>query len=145
MVCIILSLQFSSKSSIVSISQLSQHCLTVLLFQSYFLQFYFSAVWMIFIICHILSFGLGVLFWFWLAGVLADYCYKIQEGWKLCRWQMQCCVLSFMMGFRLFITVGKNANSYFLCPLLTYLSKTEVVTYRDEGFLQFGQALALVI
>lgn len=45
------------------------------------------------------------------------------------------CVLSFMMGFRLSITRGKTANSYFLCPLLTYLSKTAVVTHRAEGFL----------
>lgn len=39
-----------------------------------------------------------------------------------------------MMGFRLFITGRKTANSYFLCPLLTYLSKTAVVTCRTVGF-----------
>lgn len=88
-----------------------------------------------FIICHILSFRLGVLFCFWLAGVLAAYRCKIQEVWKLCRWQMYCCVLSFMIGFRLFITDGKTANSCFLCPLLTYLSKIAAVTCRTEGFL----------
>lgn len=134
MVCIILSLHLSSRSSFVGISQLSQLCLTVLLFQADFLQFYVSAVWMI-LLFAIFSLSDWGLFWFWLAGVLAGYCYKIQEVWKLCRWQMQCCVLSFMMGFRLFITGRKTANSYFLCPLLTYLSKTAVVTCRTVGFL----------
>lgn len=39
------------------------------------------------------------------------------------------------MGFRLFKTGRKAANSHFLCPLLTYLNKTAVVTCRTERFL----------
>lgn len=136
MVCIIFSLQFSPKSSFIGISQISQHYLTVLLFQSDFWQFYLCCP-EDFIICHILSFRLGFLFWHQLARVLAGYCYKIQEVWKLCRWQMQFCVLSFMMGFRLFKTGRKAANSHFLCPLLTYLSKIAVVTCRNVSFLDW--------
>lgn len=69
-----------------------------------------------FIICHILPFRPGVLFWFWLAGVLAAPCYPIQEIWKLCRWQMECCVLSLIMGFRLFCNRREHCQLLFPAP-----------------------------
>lgn len=41
---------------------------------------------------------------------------KLQEFRDLHRWQKQFCVLSFVMGFCLFITGNKASRSYFHCP-----------------------------
>lgn len=107
---------------------------------SFIILVWFSAILLLcylhdFIICHILFFQMGVLFWFGLAGVLAGCCYKIEEVWKLCRWQTYCCMLSFMMGWLpSFYNRQENCQLYFLYPLLTYLSKIAVVTCRTEGF-----------
>lgn len=99
-----------------------QHFLALsTLLDSFVISVGFSAVLLLcrlagFIIYHILSFRLWVLFWFWLSGVLAGNCYKIQEIWKLCRWQIECCVLSFMMGFRLFYNRWENCQLLFPVP-----------------------------
>lgn len=140
MVCIILSPRFFSKSAFVhhflsSLHTAWQFCYFSLIFCN------FTSLlsgWFYYLPSSL--FQMGVLFWFWRAGVLAGNCYKIQEVWKLCRWQMQSCVLSFTMGFRLFLTGRKTANTDFLCPLLTDWSKTEVVTGRTE-VLQFWSTL----
>lgn len=99
------------------------------------MQFYFSAVWMIllFAVFFLLDWefysGFG-LPGFWQATAINYNRFGSYADGK-------CSVVCFHSWWAsvFFITGRNTASSYFLCPLLTYLSKIVIVTCRTEGLL----------
>lgn len=135
MVCIILSLPFSSKSSLNGVSRLSKHCLTVLLFQSDFLQFYFSAVWMIILFTIFFLSDCGFYSGFGFPGFWQATAIKYKRFGSYADGRYSAVCFHSWWASVFFITGGKAASSYFLCLLLTYLSETVGLTCGTGGLL----------
>lgn len=135
MVHIILSLRFSSKSSLNGISQLSKLCLSVLLFQSEFLQFYFSAVWMILLFTIFFLSDCGFYSGFGFPGLWQETAIKYKRFGSYADGRYSAVCFHSWWASVFLITGGKTASSYFLCLLLTYLSETMGLTCRAGRLL----------